>query len=161
VRSFIGSSPKGNGPWGGAIDEKISDRSGSNTMMQYKGYFAKIEFDADAKILHGEVVGIRDVVTFQATSTSQIEREFHASIDDYLAFCKKRGEAPDKPYSGQFIVRADPTLHRKAASIAEAQGKSLNTLVVEALGAQISDVSHRRKPTVRSGRSRNRARRAA
>jgi len=37
-------------------------------MMEYKGYLGKVEFDAEAGMLHGEVVGIRDVVTFQGES---------------------------------------------------------------------------------------------
>jgi HicB family len=28
---------------------------------------------------------------------------FESSIDDYLAFCKQRGEEPNKPFSGQFV----------------------------------------------------------
>jgi predicted HicB family RNase H-like nuclease len=37
-------------------------------VVRYKNHLGKVEFDADAKVLHGEVVGIRDVVTFQADS---------------------------------------------------------------------------------------------
>jgi predicted HicB family RNase H-like nuclease len=101
--------------------------------MQYKGYAAKIEYDEEAKILHGQVLGIRDVVTFQADKAARIEKAFHDSVDDYLAFCKKRGEDPDKPVSGQFVVRIDQNLHRRLVSIAQAAGKSLNTVVWESL----------------------------
>ena len=76
-------------------------------MMRYKSYFGKVEFDDEAKVLHGEVAGVRDVVTFQADSVEGIEKAFRESVDDYLAFCRKRGEAPEKPFSGQFVVRAD------------------------------------------------------
>ena len=34
-------------------------------MMQYKGYTGKVEFDSEADIFHGEVIGLRDVITFQ------------------------------------------------------------------------------------------------
>ncbi len=34
-------------------------------MMEYKGYTTKVEFDDEAEIFHGEVIGIKDVVTFQ------------------------------------------------------------------------------------------------
>ncbi|MEB2309603.1 MAG: hypothetical protein OZ917_09930 [Candidatus Brocadiaceae bacterium] len=34
-------------------------------MMQYKGYVSRIEFGAEAKFFHGEVVNICDVITFQ------------------------------------------------------------------------------------------------
>ena len=39
-------------------------------MMEYKGYTAKVEFDVEAEIFHGEVIGIKDVVTFQGKPRS-------------------------------------------------------------------------------------------
>lgn len=102
-------------------------------MLEYKGYVGKVEYDPDARILHGQVIGIRDVVTFQGTSVDEIEREFRASVDDYLAFCKERGEEPDKPCSGKFVVRVSPQLHRQAAMIAGAKRKSLNEWIVQCI----------------------------
>ena len=104
--------------------------------MTYKGYAAKIEFDEDARLLHGEVIGIRDVVTFQADSAAEIESEFHASVDDYLAFCKDRGESPEKPASGKFVVRVRPELHRRLSILAEMEHISLNSLVERTLSAE-------------------------
>ncbi len=36
--------------------------------MKYKGYIGNAEFDGDANIFHGEVINLRDVVTFQGKS---------------------------------------------------------------------------------------------
>jgi predicted HicB family RNase H-like nuclease len=108
-------------------------------MMKYKGYVGKVEFDAEAGILHGEVVGIRDVVTFQGTSVEEIEKAFHESVDDYLAFCRQRGEQPDKPCSGRFVVRVGPDLHRRLDMVARIKGKSLNAVAREALEKEVSD----------------------
>jgi predicted HicB family RNase H-like nuclease len=105
--------------------------------MEYKGYIGKVEFHADARILHGEVAGIRDVVTFQGQTVNEVEKAFRESVDDYLAFCKERSEQPDKPSSGQFIFRIDPALHRKANMLATASGKSLNAWVAECLGKEV------------------------
>ena len=55
-------------------------------MLTFKGYTATVEYDADANILHGEVMDTRDVITFQAATTDDIVKEFHASLDDYLEF---------------------------------------------------------------------------
>src|SRR5882762_6364800 len=101
--------------------------------MEYKGYTARVEFDQDARILFGEVEGLRDVVTFEASDVKDLEREFHASVDDYLAMCAERGEEPEKPYSGKFVVRVDPLLHREVAMAASRSGKSLNAFTSEAL----------------------------
>lgn len=71
------------------------------TTMTYKSYEAIVEFDEGADIFHGEVSNLRHVVTFQGRSVDELKRAFAESVDDYLAFCKARGEEPEKPFSGQ------------------------------------------------------------
>jgi predicted HicB family RNase H-like nuclease len=95
------------------------------TMMTYKGYEAAVEYDEDAGIFHGEVINLRDVVTFQGKSVSELKKAFAGSVEDYLAFCKSRGEDPEKP-SGQFVVRPEPSLHKAMFSAAKRAGMSLN-----------------------------------
>lgn len=102
-------------------------------MMKYKGYIGKVEFDDEAAIFHGEVINTRDVITFQGKSVAELKKAFRESIDDYLAFCAKRGEEPDKPFSGQFVTRISPELHRRASLAASIAGKSLNAWVAEQL----------------------------
>jgi predicted HicB family RNase H-like nuclease len=80
--------------------------------MKYKGYEASIQFNEDANIFHGEVINTRDVITFQGTSVKELKKAFENSVEDYLAFCKERGEEPDKPFSGNLVVRTRPDLHR-------------------------------------------------
>ena len=77
---------------------------GSITTLKYKGYVGKVEFDDEAGIFHGEVLDTRDVITFQGQSVDELKTAFQELIDDYLAFCKQRGEEPNKPFSGQFIT---------------------------------------------------------
>ena len=66
-------------------------------MMAYKGYRAHIAFDEQANLFHGEVINIRDVVTFQGKSVDELRQAFADSVEDYLSFCAERGEAPDQP----------------------------------------------------------------
>jgi predicted HicB family RNase H-like nuclease len=102
-------------------------------MMEYKGYLGHIEYDDQAEIFHGEVIHTRDVITFQGTSVSELRKAFKDSIDDYLAFCAERGEQPDKPFSGQFVTRISPDLHRNITAAAAISGQSLNSWVSEQL----------------------------
>lgn len=106
-------------------------------MMEYKGYIGKVEFDDEAEIFHGEIINTRDVITFQGKSVAELTKAFRESIDDYLAFCKKRGETPEKPFSGQFITRIPPELHREVNIAAVRAGKSLNAFVTEQLQVAI------------------------
>jgi len=106
-------------------------------MMEYKGYIGKVEFDDEAPIFHGEVINTRDVITFQGESVSELTQAFHDSVDDYLVLCNERGEAPDKPFSGQFVTRIPPELHRQVNVAAVVSGKSLNGWVAEQLQAAV------------------------
>lgn len=101
--------------------------------MEYKGYTARVAFDEEAQIFHGEVINTRDVITFQGESVQELQCEFKNSVDDYLEFCAERGEEPDKPYSGQFVVRVTPDVHRSVALAAKMSGKSLNAWISEHL----------------------------
>src|SRR5436189_3873342 len=101
--------------------------------MDYKGYIARIEFDDEVGTFHGEVINTRDVITFQGASVLELKKAFHGSVDDYLAFCAERGEEPDKPFSGQFVTRIPPELHRRLNLAASRSGKSLNAWVAEQL----------------------------
>jgi predicted HicB family RNase H-like nuclease len=109
-------------------------------MMEYKGYVGKVEFDDEAGIFHGEVLDMRDVITFQGQSVDELKTAFQGSIDDYLAFCEERGEEPDKPFSGQFVTRIPPELYRQVNLAASISGKSLNAWVVEQLQAAVARV---------------------
>ncbi|WP_088007075.1 type II toxin-antitoxin system HicB family antitoxin [Indiicoccus explosivorum] len=61
------------------------------TLLRYKGYTGKVEIDLEANTLYGEVIDIRDVVTFQGENISQLTEAFHDSVDDYLEFCEGEG----------------------------------------------------------------------
>jgi len=122
-------------------------------MIEYKGYCGKVEFDDEAGIFHGEVINTRDVITFQGESVSELQQAFRDSIDDYLEFCQERGESPEKPFSGQFVTRIPPELHRQVNIRAAVVGKSLNAWVTEQLQAAVGQSV----PVSGSGKKQSRA----
>jgi predicted HicB family RNase H-like nuclease len=101
--------------------------------MKYKGYQGQVQYDEDAKLFHGEIVGLRDVVTFQGTSVDELEQAFKDSVDEYLDFCKELGRAPEKPFSGKLILRLPPEIHERAAYQAKTSGVSLNTWIKQGI----------------------------
>jgi predicted HicB family RNase H-like nuclease len=101
--------------------------------MTYKGYEGLARFDEEAGVFAGEVINTRDVITFQGASVKELKRAFEESVDDYLDFCAARNEEPEKPFSGSFVVRMPPKLHRHVALEARRKGKSLNAYVIERL----------------------------
>ena len=90
-------------------------------------------YDDEAEIFHGEVIGLRDVVTFQGKTVDGLKEAFKESVDDYLAFCIERGEEPNKPCSGKFIIRISPELHQRLVAEAANEGVSLNQLATKRL----------------------------
>ena len=102
-------------------------------MMEYKGYFAKVEFDDEANVFHGEVINLRDVITFEGETVAELRTAFNESVEDYLEFCAERNEEPEKPYSGKFLVRVEPEFHKTLVIQARKNGKSLNSWIHDAL----------------------------
>lgn len=126
----------------------------------YKGFCGKAEYDSDADFFHGDVLGTRDVITFQAETPKKLHRAFRESVDDYLAFCKERGERPEKPFSGKFVTRIDPALHRKISQMAERSGKSLNQFICDCLGTIASGSPAAQATTILSAHANSREKRS-
>ncbi|MCR5430289.1 MAG: type II toxin-antitoxin system HicB family antitoxin [Eubacterium sp.] len=104
-----------------------------SNLLEYKGYYTKIEYSSEDNILFGQIEGIDDLVLFESDSLNNVEKEFHSAVDDYLAFCESEGDEPNKPYSGKFNVRIKPELHRELALRAYKDDISLNQTVEKAI----------------------------
>lgn len=102
--------------------------------MTYKGYRARVEYDAEDHIFAGRLVGIDDIVTFHGASVDELEAAFRDAVDHYLETSEKIGRKAQKPYSGNLMLRVAPELHAKVATAAELAGKSLNQWAADALG---------------------------
>ncbi len=98
------------------------------------------EYDDEARVFSGEVINTRTVITFQGTTVDEVEEEFHASVDDYLEWCREDGVEPEKPYSGRFNVRISPLFHSQVAIAAKKAGVSLNSFVEKSLQDEINSM---------------------
>ena len=96
-------------------------------------YDATFKWDVDAQSYHGRLSDLRDIVTFEAATLSELEAAFVDSIEDYIDFCESRGEEPEKPFSGKFLVRISPETHRDIAKAARREGRSVNAWVAATL----------------------------
>jgi predicted HicB family RNase H-like nuclease len=104
-----------------------------NEVLKYKGYHGSTEYSLEDDCLHGRLLGITDMITYEGNSVKEIKIAFKDSVDDYLAFCKETGKEPNKPYSGKMMFRVDPKVHAKAALAAQLKGISLNQWAEEVL----------------------------
>ena len=101
--------------------------------MRYRDYAAHIEYSDEDHCFVGHIAGIRDIVGFHGESVSELRAAFEEAVDDYLETCTKLGRTPQKPYSGKLFLRIDPALHARVATLAEAEGKSINLWAQEVL----------------------------
>lgn len=96
------------------------------TTLTYKGYTGVIDLDVDEDILHGEVVDLKDTITFQGETIPEMKKAFHDSVDDYLDFCASEDVQPEKPFSGKFVLRVGPRRHKFINKAALHSGESIN-----------------------------------
>jgi predicted HicB family RNase H-like nuclease len=101
--------------------------------MTYRGYSARVEFDAEDRIFVGHLAGVRDIVGFHGASVAELEAAFHEAVDDYLAACKKLGQEPNKPFSGRIMLRLPPEVHARASARATVEGVSFNQWAAKVL----------------------------
>ena len=100
-------------------------------MMSYRGYKGYFEYDEKADIFHGQIIGIRDVITFQGRSIDDLKAALKDSINDYLEMCEQEEKSPDKPFSGKFSLRLPPEVHSKVAQAAASSHKSINSWITD------------------------------
>ena len=102
--------------------------------LRYKGYVGSVEYSEEEQSLFGKVLGLRrDGIVYEGDSATEIRKDFEDAIDHYLDSCARRGVTPEKPYSGNFVLRMAPELHGQAAERAEELGESINDFINDAI----------------------------
>jgi len=103
-----------------------------SNILKYKGYTGSVSFDAEDRIFHGRVTGIRDVVGFEGVSVDELEGDFRDAVDDYLDTCREIGKPPEKSFSGRIILEIPGELHASIATEADRQRKRVEDWIVDA-----------------------------
>ncbi|WP_420401504.1 type II toxin-antitoxin system HicB family antitoxin [Flagellimonas sp.] len=99
------------------------------SFLEYKNYIGSVEFSAEDNVLYGKVLGINDLINFEAISVDGLRTAFMEAVDDYLHTCKEMDKEPDKFYKGVFNVRTGSDRHRDLALIAGKRKLKLNEVV--------------------------------
>ena len=104
-----------------------------NNALKYKTYHGSIEYSPEDDCLHGRMLNINDIISYEGGSVNEIKSAFKEAVDDYLVHCKEIDKQPNKPFSGKVMFRIDPEIHAKVALAAQLKGISLNQWAEEAL----------------------------
>jgi len=120
-------------------------------ILKYKDYEGTAELDMTRGVCRGKILFITDLVTYESSSPTDLQKEFESAVDDYLETCAILGKEAQRPFRGLFNVRITPELHRSASLRAAADGVSLNDVVVRALDAYLNhrtDIHHNIRVTL-------------
>ena len=112
-----------------------------SSLLSHRGYHGSIEPSVRDGNLKGHVLFIDELITYSAATIPALQEAFTATVDGYLADCAYSGKLPQRPFKGQFNVRIAPQLHQTAVLRAESEGTSLNSVVVRALTAYLTEPS--------------------
>jgi predicted HicB family RNase H-like nuclease len=116
--------------------QTIRSNTMSSNSLFYKGYAARIEFNAENDYFVGHIVGITDKIEFFADNVSDLKLAFVKAIEDYLKTCKKVGKDPTKYYSGKLMLRMVPEVHKAIAKTAQLSGMSINQWAAQVLSKE-------------------------
>lgn len=120
-------------------------------ILKYKDYEGTAEVDMVRGVCRGKILFITDLVTYEAATPRELQREFELAVEDYLETCGELGREPGRQFKGLFNVRVTPELHRAAALRAASDGVSLNEVAFRALDCYLNvraDVNHNIRVTL-------------
>lgn len=120
----------------------------SKTGLSYKGYNGSCEVNFEDECLHGKILFIDDLITFEGETPSQLSEAFKAAVDRYCEHCAKTGRPANKPYRGSFNVRTGPEIHKRIAAAAHSMGIGLNDFVVKSINTQLEQSSAKKNEHV-------------
>ena len=118
-----------------------------NDILQYKGYYANVQYSAEDDVFFGSVIGINDLVSFEGTSVKGLKQSFYEAVDDYLDTCQAQGKEPEKTYKGSFNIRISSELHRQAAIVSAGKNMTLNDFVRYAIDMAVNKSTKLKRET--------------
>lgn len=115
--------------------------------LRHQGYQGSIEVSVEDRCLHGRILFIDDLITYEGDTVPALEANFAASVERYLADCTACGKSPNRPCSGVFQIRIGPELHRATLQAAARECVPLNEFVTRAICLYVEnpraiDVNH-------------------
>jgi predicted HicB family RNase H-like nuclease len=103
-----------------------------NTTTSYRGYDGSIIHDAEDRLYHGKILGIRDFVIYHGDTPEEAAKIFRESVDAYLSHFEEEGKAPPKPFAS-LPPNLPHELRLKAALFAQEHEVSLESVLQTAL----------------------------
>lgn len=65
--------------------------------MEHRGYTGSVAYDAVERIFYGEVLDLKDLITYEAMNEELLENAFRDAVDEYLDQCWACEQEPEPP----------------------------------------------------------------
>lgn len=109
-------------------------------IMEYKGYWATIQYSDEDECFLGEVEGLKNAsITFEGTTVKELKKDFKDAINNHLRICKETNTDPEKQCKGSLNVRLGVELHNKAKMKSIEKNISINELIKNAVAAYLKN----------------------
>lgn len=102
-------------------------------LLRHAGYAGSVEVSIEDNCLHGRILHINDLITYEGESVDEIRKNFTDAVDDYLRHCREIGKNPDKPVTGSLNVRLGEDRHRKLLELSLIERTSINEVICVAV----------------------------
>ncbi len=112
----------------------------------YKGFVGAPRIDVEENVIRGKVINTRDTITFFGKAVDEAAQAFRDSVDDYLECCADLGVAPEKPFSGKYLVRTTPELHRDLVLVSQGTGLSVAKITRRAIQREVDRLKAKMSP---------------
>jgi len=106
-------------------------------LLKYKGYIGDIQVSIEDDVLHGKLLYMSALVTYEGHSVAEVKAAFEEAVDDYLETCDAKGYRPEVPCKGSFNIRIGHDLHLAAMIKAKEMDVSLNEFVTKSISNQL------------------------
>ncbi len=99
--------------------------------LNHRGLTGSVEYSAEDKILHGRVLGIRGLISYEGSSISELETCFRDAVDDFLSDVE--ADRARLIVTEPWQITLTPTLAERAVRYARAHDIEVDSLVEKAL----------------------------
>ena len=102
-------------------------------LMKYKSFAGTVEYSAADKCLHGRIVGVPDMITYEGADLDELQKYFKQAVFEYIRDCDRLGKPIKRTYTGHFSVRIKPKTHEKLDYLAHSNNTSVSRIIEEAV----------------------------
>ncbi|NRO27280.1 DNA repair protein [Lactobacillus helveticus] len=58
-------------------------------MLHYKDYYGTVNISEEDNVLHGKVIDIKGLLSYEGETVEELKQDFHNVVDEYITDCKR------------------------------------------------------------------------